>query len=278
MKGKIKIITDSGSSLPPFLIEKFNIAVIQINAQIDDNTVDTESLDNFYAAFERGKVAKTSAPSPGDFYEAYRKFSREYETIISIHVSGKLSGTYQAAVIAKDMIPEADIKVIDSEAISMATGFIVLAAARASLDGKLKEDIFALVERIKDKVNGVIALPTLEYLAKSGRVSQVKSLLGTILSLKPILSLKSGEIKLIDKTRSFTTALTRVAEIAREQIGSARVKIAVIHSDAKNQANDYLQKIKDNFNYAEAFITDIGSVLAVHGGKNMIGIAWMILD
>ncbi len=278
MKGKIKIITDSGSSLPPFLIEKFDITVIQVNAQIDNKCVDTQSLDNFYATLARGKVGKTSAPSPGEFYKAYKKFSREYETIISIHVSGKLSGIYQAAVIARDMLPEADIKVIDSEAISMATGFIVLAAARASLEGKLKEDVLAMVERLKEKVSGVIALPTLEYLARSGRVSQVKSLLGTILSIKPILSLKSGELKLAAKTRSFAVALSKVAEIAMEQVGSARVKIAVIHSDAKDLANDYLQKIKDNFNCAEAFITEIGPVLAVHGGKNMIGITWMILD
>ncbi len=273
--GKIKIMTDSASSLPDFLVEKLNIEVVKIPVSCEGEDIPTDTLDEFYQILQVGKLPKTSAPAPGDFLEKFREVLKDYDTIISIHISGKVSATYQSACLAREMLPEKDIHVIDSNNISMATGFMVLTAARKVIEGWTVDDIVPLLDKIKDRVGGMVVLPTLKYLAKSGRVSQVQALLGNILSIKPILVINSGEVKVIDKTRSVGSSLNRMLELAQGRLGKSRLQVAVIHSNAVEKAGEFLDKVKDRFNCSQSFISEMGPGLAVHGGPNMIGLVWL---
>ncbi len=276
--GNIKIVTDSASSIPQYLIDKLDIAVVDIPVHRGEERIPTDTLDRFYELLENNTVPTTSAPPPGDFYQVYKELSQKYRTIISIHISGKVSGTYQSAVLAREMLPEEDIVVIDSENISMATGFLVLAAARAAASGQLKEDIIKLVEQLKTKVGGLVAIPTLKFLAKSGRISHAKALMGNILSVKPILIINAGEVKFFEKTRSFEQALKKIIETVKERVGTAKVNIAVMHTNTKEKATEYMEYVQKHFNYDELFIADLGPGLAVHGGPGMLGIVWISKD
>jgi len=273
--GKIKIITDGAASLPQFLVEKLNIGVVKIPVTCDGEEIPSDDLQEFYGVLEKGKMPKTSAPAPGDFLEKFKEACEEYDTVISILISGKVSATYQSAKLAREMLPYEDIHVIDSNNISMATGFIVMTAARKAIEGCSSEEIITFVEKVKERVGGMVVLPTLKYLAKSGRVSQVKALLGNILSLKPILIINQGEVKVIDKTRSVGTSLNKMLELTYKRLGDSRLQVAVIHSNAMDKANDFLEKARERFNCSQSFITEMGPGLAVHGGPNMIGLVWM---
>jgi len=220
-------------------------------------------------------MPKTSAPAPGDFLEKFKEACEDYDTVISIHISGKVSATYQSASLAREMLPYENIHVIDSNNISMATGFIVLTAARKAIEGWSAEEIISFLEKLKERVGGMVVLPTLKYLAKSGRVSQVQALLGNILSIKPILIINRGEVKVIDKTRSVGTSLNKMIELAQKRLGDSRLQVAVIHSNAVDKANDFLEKAREKLNCSQSFITEMGPGLAVHGGPNMIGLVWM---
>ena len=272
---KIKIVTDSASSLPGYLAEKYNISIIEIPVHLGGKNIPTGSLDYFYKLLREGNMPTTSAPSPGSYYQVYKEACKEYDTVISIHISGKVSGTYQSACLAREMLEDEDIRVVDSENISMATGFLTLVAARAAGEGYSVDEIIDKIDKMKHKVGGLVALPTLKYLAKGGRVSQISALLGNILAIKPILIINSGEVKLTDKARSVPQALTRMIKMVEERIGDARVRVAVIHSDAQEKAATYLEKVSENLNCAESFIAEMGPGLAVHGGPGMMGLVWM---
>jgi len=271
----IKIVTDSASSLPEFLVKKLNIEVVKIPVTCNGKEVPTETYDEFYRFLEEGEMPKTSAPSPGDFLETYKEVLKSNDTIISIHISGKVSATYQSACLAREMLPKKDIYVVDSNNVSMATGFLVITAARKVIEGWSVEEILPFLEKVKERVGGMVVLPTLKYLAKSGRVSQVKALLGNILSIKPILVITKGEVKVIDKTRSVGSSLNRMLDLVQKKFGSTRLQVAVIHSNAANKASEYLEKVKGKLDCTQAFISEMGPGLAVHGGPNMIGLVWM---
>ncbi len=273
--GKIKVITDGASSLPRFLTEKLDIGAVNIPVTCEGREISTDTMDEFYNVLEQGEMPKTSAPAPGDFLQKFQETLQEYDTIISIHISGKVSATYQSACLAREMLPEEDIHVIDSNNISMATGFMVLTAARKVIEGCSVEEIKEQVENLQNRVGGMVVLPTLKYLARSGRVSQIQALLGNLLSVKPILIINSGEVKVIDKTRSVGGSLNRMIELAQKRLGKSSLQVAVIHSNAMEKASKFVDRVRENFNCSDVFISEMGPGLAVHGGPTMIGLVWL---
>lgn len=275
---KIKIVTDSASSIPEHFLEKLGVATLQIPIVQDGKPITLSSTDEFYRLLEEGNVPKTSAPAPGSYLSLYKELLKEYDVIISIHISSKVSATYQSACVARDMVPDSEIHVVDSENISMATGFIVLAAARAATKGTQTEEILHLIESLKQRVGGLVALPTLSFLSKSGRISQAKALMGNLLSLKPILMLKQGSIDVVRKSRSFNNALQVMMEMVEDILGDVRVHVAVIHSNAQDKAKDYMKQVAQRLNCEEIFPAEMGPGLAVHGGPNMLGLVWMIAE
>jgi len=271
----IAIVTDSAASVPPELAEAAQLEIVPVGIQFD-NQFHREGIDitseEFYAKLASKETLTTSQPSPGDFLDVYNSLINKAKEIISIHITAKQSGTVQVAEVIKEHIP-IPITVVDSESASMGQGFIALAAAKAALRGCSREEILEIIERVKQKTTVFVAVPTLKYLARSGKVSRIQAFVASLLTMKPILGVRNGLVEAIDKRRSYSQALQRIIGLVEERFPSERLTIAVLHSNAPDKAEEFRQKIEERLRCAQVFVAEMGASLAVHGGQGMLGIA-----
>ena len=277
---RIAIVTDSAASVPPELAKEVELEIVPVGIQID-NQFHREGLDitpeKFYAQLEKKENITTSQPSPGDFLEIYNRLVDKAKEIISIHITSRQSGTVQVAELLKEHIP-IPITVVDSESASMGQGFAALAAARAALRGKSREEILEIIERVKRKTTVFVAVPTLKYLARSGKVSRVQAMVASLLTIKPILGVRDGLVQAVDKKRSYGQALQRMIALVEERFPTEKLTIAVLHSNAPEKAEEFKQKVEERLRCAQVFIAEMGASLAVHGGQGMLGIAACAAD
>lgn len=277
---RIAIVTDSAASVPPELAREVGLEIVPMGIQIGNQFL-REGIDmtteEFYRQLEEKENITTSQPSPGDFLDVYNRLVGKAKEIISIHVTSKQSGTVRVAELLKEHIP-IRITVVDSESASMGQGFIALAAARAALLGKSREEILEIIKRAKEKVAVFVAVPTMKYLARSGKVSRLQAMVASLLTIKPILGVKDGLVQAIDKKRSYEQALQRLIDLVEERFPTEKLTIAVLHSNALTMAEDFKEKVKARLRSAQVFIAEMGASLAVHGGQGMLGIAACSLD
>jgi len=277
---RITIVTDSAASVPPELAREVELEIVPVGIQIDNQFL-REGLDltpeEFYAQLEEKEGLTTSQPSPGDFLAIYNKLVDRAKEIISIHITGRQSGTVQVAELLKEHIP-IPITVVDSESASMGQGFAALAAAKAALKGKSREEILEIIERVKKKTAVFVAVPTLKYLARSGKVSRMQAMVASLLTIKPILGIRDGLVQVVDKKRSYGQALQRMISLVEERFPSERLTVAVLHSNAPEKAEEFKQKVEERLRCAKVFIAEMGAALAVHGGQGMLGIAACAAD
>jgi DegV family protein with EDD domain len=272
---RIAIVTDSAASVPPELAKEAELEIVPVGIQIDNRFL-REGIDitaeEFYAQLEDKENITTSQPSPGDFLEVYNRLVDKAKEIISIHVTSKQSGTVQLVELLKENIP-IRITVVDSESASMGQGFVALAAARAALRGMGREEILDIIKRVKQKTAVFVAVPTLKYLARSGKVSRVQAMVASLLAIKPILGVKDGLVQAIDKKRSYGQALERMIALVQERFPTEKLTIAVLHSNALEMAEEFKQRVESQLRCAQVFVAEMGASLAVHGGQGMLGIA-----
>jgi len=272
----IKIVTDSTADVPKPLLERYDIWVVPINIQFGSETYQ-EGIDidrpTFFRRLEGDIIPTSSQPSPGQFVEVYEKLVEQGHSILTIVVTSKHSGTYQSALLAKSMLPEADIEAFDSLSISMGTGYQVLAAARAAEEGKDMGEIIRLLEGIRSRMNLYFTPATLKYLQKSGRVGKLAGALGSLLNVKPIIKLEDGALEAFQNVRTRGKALERLVELTAEAVGtSAPVKLAVIHAEVPAEAEALRAQLEGTLNCEEMHVVDLACSLTVHGGPGIIGI------
>lgn len=273
---RIAIVTDSSAGIPPELVRKFDLNLVpigvQINQQFYREGVDLEQK-YFYDNLESSRSISTSQPSPGDFLEVFTEVARKAQEIISIHVTSKGSGTVSVAnLTARDC--DCPVTVIDSETAGMAQGFIALAAAQGAMLGHSKQEILSLIERVKKQTSIFVAVPTLKYLEKSGRISSAKRMIGSVLSIKPILGVKDGIVDVVEMSRSYPRALQRLLALIEEGFSPQEQSlVAIMHSGASQEATNFKHKVEERLGNSKVFLTEMGASLAVHGGRGMIGIA-----
>ncbi|HHT36719.1 MAG TPA: DegV family protein [Firmicutes bacterium] len=277
---RIAIVTDSAASVPAELAREVELEIMPVGIQID-NQFHREGLDltpeEFYALLEEKENVTTSQPSPGDFLAIYNKLVNKAKEIISIHITSRQSGTVGVAELVKKDIP-IPITVVDSESASMGQGFVALAAARAALRGKSREEILEIIERVKQKTTVFVAVPTLKYLARSGKVGRVQAKVASLLTIKPILSVKNGLVQAVDKKRSYGQALQRMIALVEKRFPTEKLTIAVLHSNAPEKAEEFKQIVEERLRCTQVFIAEMGASLAVHGGQGMLGIAACAAD
>lgn len=277
---RIAIVTDSAASVPPELAREVGLEIVPMGIQIGNQFL-REGIDitteEFYRQLEEKENITTSQPSPGDFLAIYNKLVNKAKEIISIHITSRQSGTVGVAELVKKDIP-IPITVVDSESASMGQGFVALAAARAALRGKSREEILEIIERVKQKTTVFVAVPTLKYLARSGKVSRVQAKVASLLTIKPILSVKNGLVQAVDKKRSYGQALQRMIALVEKRFPTEKLTIAVLHSNAPEKAEEFKQIVEERLRCAQVFIAEMGASLAVHGGQGMLGIAACAAD
>lgn len=173
---------------------------------------------------------------------------------------------------AKAVADEVDVSVYDSKAFSMGIGFIAIEAAKSAMQGLSKEQIISRLDSLRDRIYTYVAIPTLKYLQKSGRVRQGQAILASLLSIKPVLEIRDGMVKVVDHVRTYGGALGRVLELAHKTAGNVPTVVAVMHANARAEAEKFANLVRKRLNVKEMFIGEVGPILAVHGGPGLIGI------
>ena len=277
--GKIAIVTDSTADIPQDLIKKFNIVVVPLTVSFGEEffKVDGIELTNeeFCKKLETSKeLPKTIQPSPGDFVETYKKLFQNYDQIISIHISKKMSGTLDSAQIAKKEFPDKVIEVIDSELVHMPLGFIVLEAADMAIKDFDLDKILARIQFLKQNMHSLFIPRTLEYLQKGGRIGRAKSLVASLLEIKPILTLNLGEVSPYKNTRRWNQAKEEIINSMKNILPNPKnLTVSVGDLNLRQDGEEMFERIKKELNPKKILRVNFGPIVGAHLGP-AIGITF----
>jgi DegV family protein with EDD domain len=279
----IGIVTDSTSYMTDDYIRENDIKVVPLKVIFDDESfregVDI-SNDEFYARLrEPGVFPTTSQPSAGEFLEAYREMSQRYDSLISIHISSGISGTYESALSAASEMGDYPIEVIDSRFVSLMVAMFIDDIIKDIGAGKGIEEIKALTGERIGKSNVMFCVDTLEYLHRGGRIGGAQAFMGSMLRIKPILYI-DGTIDALDKVRGSKKALERLVEISREKLGGKKARLGFTHVQAKERMMELMELAKGSlkFDHDEVFFNETGPVVGSHVGPGTVGIGFYPLD
>jgi DegV family protein with EDD domain len=277
--GIVRLVTDSTADIPREVCLALGIEVVPLKVHFGNDTYrDGVSLhaEQFYELLKQSSVLPTtSQPSPVDFLEIYKRLNEEPDVqIISVHISSELSGTYQSGVLAKSLLKEkVDITTIDSRTASYGFGGIVVAAAEAARQGKSKEAILTLIKKLIEQSKLYFLVDTLEYLQKGGRIGKVAALLGSLLKIKPILSVEDGEAVSVEKVRGQKAAVQRIIELLKlNEMAASKVSVMIAHSNTPEAAEQLGDLVKANFQLATLSYTTLGPVIGTHVGPGTVAV------
>ena len=273
----VRIVTDSACDLRGDEVVELGIEVVPLSIRFGDTEyVDREELtvEQFYVELAKSDaLPETSAPAPGRFDEAFRRqLDSGAEAVVCINLSAALSATMQSAKTAADSI-DADVRVLDSRSITAGLGSIVIAAARLGIDGASVDEVVAAVDPLSDRTRVFGALDTLENLKKGGRIGGAQALLGSLLAIKPILDISSGEVEEAAKQRTRKKSLIWLRD---KLAGEGDVEnLAVMHGEAPD-LDVFLSMIESIVDLDTVRIEKIGPVIGTHGGPRVMGLAYQL--
>jgi DegV family protein with EDD domain len=272
---KIKIVTDSTLDLTQEKIEQYDIEVVPLSIFIDDETyLDRVDITppQFIEKMKHSKeLPKSSQPAAGQFVEVYERLIQEGYDVISIHMTGGMSGTVRSAESAAEMV-EGHITIIDSMYISKALSFQVIEAAKMAKEGKSVEEIVNRVEEIRKGTTLFVVVDTLENLIKGGRIGRGKGLIGSILNIKPIASLADGVYTPVAKVRSHSQVVKFLTNQFAEDVKGKTVKgIGLVHADGLELATKVKESIAKVSEFTDYNIEDTTPIIATHTGVGAIG-------
>jgi DegV family protein with EDD domain len=272
----LRVVTDSTCDIPPELAEELGIRIVPIYVMFGQETyrdrVDM-GADEFFARLVTNHVhPTTSVPSPKDFADVYNELADDADEIVSIHLTAKESGTYNAAVLARDLVAKkCRIEVVDSESISMSLGMLVIAAARAAKGGASLDQVAEMVRSNVPRVHLMILVDTLKYVVRGGRLNRPAGLVGTVLRVRPLLTMKEGDLKPAGVARTKARAVESLYNFARR---FAKVKeLAVAYTTEHDEADSLLGRLKAAFPDATGYLARVGPSLGTHAGPGAMGVA-----
>lgn len=273
----LRIVTDGAADILPEWEKEYGIDMIPVNILFGEKSyLQGVELDNegFYKLVDESKrIPKTAQPSPHQFVEFYRKVAQKGDTILSIHITAKLSGTYASAITAAEELKgEFNVIPIDSACGSLGIGLMCREARKMERTGKSIDEIVKSVEAIKNKVRVILTLDTLEYAKMSGRVGTLQAALASALNVKPIAILKDGVLNMAEKVRTRKAALDRVISIAAEEFSNKPVYLAVVHARDLKAGQALLDQAKSHFNAKETMISDLSISIAANLGPGTVGL------
>jgi DegV family protein with EDD domain len=274
----IGIVTDGASDISSAWREEFDIKRIPINIHFGEKTFiqDVElTLDEFYKMVDdkSNPFPKTSQPSPHQFVEFYKQNYQPGDSILSIHITSKLSGTYASAVAAAEELKGTyNVITFDSLGGSMGVGFMCRTARQMERAGKGVDEIVRHLESIRDQVHIILTLDTLDYARRSGRVGTLSAALASVLNVKPIARLQDGLVNMVEKVRTRKNALLRVISLGQELVGDKPVQLGVVHARDAESGNALLEEAKKHFNWKGMEMTDLSISLAINFGPGTVGL------
>jgi DegV family protein with EDD domain len=274
----LRVVTDSTAYLPAEVAAAAGVRVVPLTVAVSGRDgregLDVSTADVASALRERRVAVTTSRPVPADFVSAYRElFAAGATGIVSVHLSSRLSGTYESAELAAEEFG-GRVAVVDSGTAGMGVGFVALAAVDAVSAGADLVAVRAAAELAAKQTSTLFYVDTLEFLRRGGRIGAASALLGTALAVKPILHVVDGEVVLREKVRTSARALARLGDLVLEEAGDSDVDIAVQHLDAADRAQalyDLLLSRLDS-RVRRSYVSEVGAVVAAHTGPGVIGV------
>lgn len=273
----VRIFVDSSSDITPELAAELGIHVVPLTIHFGDKVfkdgVDiTPSL--FYEQVRKTKTPpNTSQPSPGEFLKYYNEYSTAGDTILSFHISSKLSGTYQSAVLASKQITDRTIHVIDTLSVSMGVGIPAIYASRWAAEGVAVADILKRCAKMTASTRIYFLVDSLEYLQRNGRIGKAQVLVGSILSIKPVLCMDDGEVAAADRVRGKAQAMTRLIELAFGGVKQSQKYASAVMDAVNSKESAYLaQVVKQRLSDVDLYQAPLGPVVGTHAGPGTVGV------
>jgi len=276
----IRIVIDSTSDVTDEIIEKYNIKMVPLTVNFENESfLDKVELNSkqFFEKLETAeKLPTTTLVSPGTFMEVFSDILLEGDKVLGLFLASEFSGTYDSACMAKNMIGSDDIYIIDSRSVCLGAFALILEAIELVQQNKDIEEIVKELEALREKVVAVAALDTLKYLEKGGRLSKGQAVVGTLLNVKPIVEIKDGKISVIEKIRGKNKAVKWFDEwIEKNNYDLSNKTVLLFHGKAYEQLKMLREAIEDKYKIKNIIEQEIGAVIGTHSGPGVLGIGFV---
>ncbi len=276
---RIAIITDTDAALPVDLAQKYGIVQIPILIQFGEESlltgIEIDTATTFHRIDKEGRLPTTAAPAPGQFVNAFNAaFASGAESLICFNISCEMSATFNSASQAAQMMPGKRIEVVDTRSVAMGQGFMAITAAQAVEQGATIEQAIAAAMDVRERTYLFGALPTLKYIAMSGRVSALAAGMAGLLDIKPVLTLQNGKLELLEKIRTQKKSWNRAVELTIEKAAGRKVeRMAIMHVNALTAAHQFADLLGASMPCPEEIVfADMTPGLAVHTGPGMVAV------
>jgi DegV family protein with EDD domain len=275
----IGIVTDSTADLRPAIQERFGLGMVPLIVNWDGQTfrdkVDLTTAD-FYQRLRTSKsLPKTGAPSLAAFEAAFREQLKAHDAVISVNLASKLSGTYEVARKAAEAVDPQRISVIDSGSVSVCLGWLAEMAATLAQQGSEPAEIVRRLEDARGRLRILALVETLEFLQRGGRIGRAAALAGTLLSVKPILSVRDGEVAPVERVRTMNGALRRLVELT---VGLGRAeRVGVVDGDSDTNATEVARQLAVHYPDLTIDRGELGPVVGTHGGPGVVGVGVLLV-
>ncbi|MFJ7676725.1 DegV family protein [Peribacillus sp. NPDC097284] len=276
---KTAVVTDSTAYIPKEVRERLHIHMMPLNVIFSNEAYREEvdiTADEFYEEVKKQeKLPTTSQPPIGLFVEKFEELKENYDDVISIHLSSGISGTYQGAIAAGDMVEGIRVHAFDSEISCMVQGLYVLEAAQMALDGKSADEILARLREMKQSVRAYFMADDLSHLQRGGRLSSAQALIGSLLQVKPLLHFVDKVIVPFEKIRTRKKAMKRIADLLGEDAASGLpYRAVIIHAKREEEATEWKTELEARFPNVEFSLGYFGPVIGTHLGEGAMGMGW----
>lgn len=276
----IRIVIDSTSDVTDEIIEKYNLKVVPLTVNFEKQSyldkIELSSKDFFEKLAAADKLPTTTLVSPGAFVETFSEILLEGDKVLGLFVASEFSGTYDSARMARNMIGSNDIHIIDTRSVCLGSFALILEAIELVQQNKTIEEIVEILNRLKEKIVVVAALDTLKYLEKGGRLSKGQAVVGSLLNIKPIVAIKDGEIKVIEKLRGKNKTVKWFDEwIEKNNYDLSDKTVLLFHGNAYDQLKLLRETIEDKYKIKNIIENEIGPVIGTHSGPGVLGMGFL---
>jgi DegV family protein with EDD domain len=274
----IAVVTDSTADFPVETPAELGITVVPLTVNwgrdILRDGIDI-TTEEFYVRLRMdAELPKTAAPPIGIFEEVYRNLLTVHDAVISVHIASALSATYGVAASAARSVDAARVHVVDSTSVSIGTGWLADRAARLAQGGESADPILRTLKDMVPRLRIYVTLETLEYLQRGGRIGRAQAFLGGLLNVKPVLEVRDGEVRPIERVRTRAASIRRVAELI-ERAGSLE-EIGIVHGACLDEAQQLRTEIERRMGRAAIPVTELGPVIGTHAGPGVIGAGCLV--
>lgn len=275
---KTAIVTDSTAYIPLEVRGKYDIHMIPLTVILDTEVYEEERelrAAEFYEIIKTKDLPTTSQPPIGKFVELFEKLSENYDEVISVHLSSGISGTYQGAISAGDMVEGIDVFAFDTEVSCMVQGFYAIEAAKLAKQGKTAAEIMPILDELKETSHAYFMVDDLSNLQRGGRLSSAQAIIGSLLQVKPLLHFQDKLIVPFEKIRTKKRAMKRIVELLREGTNGDPYYAVIIHANREEEAIEWKAELEQEFPNIEFSLSYFGAVIGTHLGEGSMGLGWM---